>query len=150
MQSSFALREKLMQLLAADTATLAQAADNNLVALIMAPFTPAEGLAIGDLTFADFDGSTPIEVELGTQPEGIAPGTTDSIITISPPAGGWRWETTGLTNLPQTIYGFALVNNGSTVLFGSQAFSTPIDLNAINQVIQLDSVTFTLAANTLQ
>jgi len=142
MQSSRALRIKMMQLLAADAATLAQAADPNHVVLLMEPVTPSEGLVMADVTPADFTGSTPIEVELGAQGEGLDANTDDGIISILPPVGGWRWETTGTTNLPQTIYGFALTNEAETTLYGAEALETPIVLTGVNQVVQLPAVEF--------
>jgi len=149
MQTSLALREKAAQLLAADTATLAQAADNNVIALVMEPFTPSEGLAVGGLTLATFDGSTPILVGLGAQPEGLDPNTNDGLISLKPPAGGFRFETTGTTNLPQTIYGFALLNEAMDTLFASEALAAPITLTAVNQVINLENVQIRQLANSM-
>ena len=149
MQSSLALREKMAQLLAADAATLAPPADANIVVLIMEPFTPSETLDGSTLVPATFDGSAPLEAVLGTQAEGLDPSNSDAIITILPPAGGWRWETTGTTDLPQTIYGFALFNDDSTVYYGSENLPAPITLTAVNQVIQLPAVTFRQLAGSL-
>jgi len=149
MQATRALREKAAQLLAADTATLAQAADPNHLVLIAANFLPSENLVAGDLVPATFDGATPLEVELGVQLEGLDPATSDAIITIGPPAGGWRWETTGITNLPQTIYGYALMNEAETTLFGAATLTTPVVLTGINQVINLPAVTFRQLAGSL-
>jgi hypothetical protein len=149
MQATRALREKMAQLLAADTTTLAQAADANLIKLCTNNFTPSESSVYADMEFADFDGSNPIEVELGTQPEGLDPNNADALITLSPPAGGFRWETTGVTNLPQTITGFALVNNGETTLFACDRLPTPITLTAINQVVDLGALILRQLANSL-
>lgn len=146
---TLALREKAMQLLAADTATLAQAADANVIVLIKEPFTPGESLALGDLTPADFDGSTPLECGLGTQPEGQDPANTDALITLESPAGGWRWETTGVTNLPQTIYGYALMTDGLAALLGADTLPTPIDLTGVNQVVQLGALGFRQLAGSI-
>lgn len=150
MQSTRALREKMAQLLAADATTLAPAADANIVALVMAAFTPGEGMVVGDLTLATFDGSTPLAAGVGTQPEGLDPNTADAIITIKSPVGGWRWETTGVTNLPQTIFGYALLNDDGTVLLGADTLPDTITLTAVNQVIQLPDVSFREIAGCLQ
>jgi len=149
MQATRALREKMAQLLAADAATLAPAADGNMVVLIKAAFTPTEITALADLTLADFDGSTEIECGIGTQPEGLDPNNSDAIISILPPAGGFRFETTGVTNLPQTIYGFALLNNALTVLYGCEQLDTPVVLTGVNQVIELPNVNFRQLAGSL-
>ena len=149
MQTSLAIREKASQLLAADTATLAQAADNNVIALLMANFVPSESLAVGDVVLATFDGSTPILVGLGAQPEGLDPNTNDSIITLKPPVGGWRFETTGVTNLPQTIFGFVLLNKLLDTLLASASLPAPITLTAVNQVIELSDVHIRQLANSM-
>lgn len=146
---TLAIREKAMQLLAADTATLAQAADPNHVVLVKNEFTPGEGAVIGDLTLADFDGSAALECGLGTQPEGLDPANADALITFVPPAGGWRWETTGVTNLPQTIYGFALTNEAETTLFACARLPTPITLTAVNQVVSLGDLTLRQLAGSI-
>lgn len=149
MQSTLALREKANQLLAADAATLAPATDANTMCLVKSNFNPTEQITVDDLELADFDGSAPLEVETGTQPEGLDPVSSASVITLKPPAGGWRWETTGVTNLPQTIYGRALMNDDQTILFAVEKFTTPIILTASNQVINLAPATLTQAANSL-
>lgn len=133
MFATLALREAAAKLLAADTATLAPAVNANKMILIKAPFSPSEALKFADLVAADFDGSTPLLAGTGTQAEALDPLTNDAIIDILPPAGGFRWETTGITNLPQTIYGYALCDNGLTTVLCAAVFETPITLTAINQ-----------------
>lgn len=150
MFATLELREQMAKLLAADTATLAPAALANHVTLLKAPIAPGEGVTIADLTFADFDGSTPIDVTVGAQAEGLDPATSDAIITMSPPVGGFRWETTGVTNLPQTIYGYAMLNSTDGKLWATEALATPITLTASNQVIDLGNVNLREIAGCLQ
>ncbi len=133
---TLALREKAMKLLAADTATLAPAALANKMVLSKATFIASEATKFADLTLADFDGSTPIDCGTGTQPEGLNPGTNDAVIDLLSPAGGFRWETTGVTHLPQTIFGYALLNNAMDTVLASELFANPITLTAINQRVE--------------
>jgi len=149
MTPTLALREKAMQLLAADTATLAPAANANKMALVKVDFSPAESLVIGDLEFADFDGSTPLDLGLGAQAEGLNPGTTDAVIDLKVPAGGLRWETTGVTNLPQTIFGWALLDNAEAVLLATGIFSDPVTLTAVNERIDVTQAKITQQANSM-
>ncbi len=147
---TLAIREKAMQLLAADAASLAPADPNgNKMALVMAAFVPAESLVFADLTLATFDGSTPIVSGGGTQPEALQPSTNDSVIDLKPPAGGFRWETTGLTNLPQTIFGAVLLNNAADLLLASALFDTPITLTAVNQRVEFNEAEITQRADSL-
>jgi len=148
MQATRALREKMAQLLAADAATLAPATDANVIWLVQSAFTPSEASVIGDLTVADFDGGDPLEVTTGAQAEGLDPLTADAVITLSPPVGGFRWEVTGTTNLPQTIYGFALVTDAG-VLLACQTLPEPITLTAVNQFIDAGDLNLRQLANSL-
>lgn len=145
-----AVRLQLGELLAADDTTLAPAMSANKVALVKNAFTPDENAVIGDFDLADFDGSTPITGATGTQQVGISPSTGDQIITIKEVAGGWRWETTGVTNLPQTIYGAILMNNGGTTLLGMQLLDPPLTLSEAGQEVNLGSVKMTMALQPLE
>lgn len=138
------VRLQLGELLAADPTTLAPAGAANKIALIMAAFTPDEVLVVGDLTLATFDGSTPIAGATGTQQVGNDPATGQQIITNKEPLGGWRWETTGLTNLPQTIYGWALLDTALAVLLGVELLPTPVALTEIGQEINIGTAKLTV------
>lgn len=139
-----AVRKQLGELLAADATTLAPAADANTVALIKAAFVPDEAMVAADVTLADFDGSTPIAAAVGAQQAGIDPATGQQIITIKETAGGWRWETTGVTNLPQTIFGYGLFNDDQTVLLGLALLDSPLTLTEAGQEVNLGAVTMTM------
>lgn len=140
------IREQLGKLLAADPTTLAPVALANHIALVKAAFTPSETLLVADLTLADFTGSTPLSAGIGTQPEGLDPNTGEQIITIKAPAGGWRWETTALANLPQTIFGIVLMDNADAVLLGTALFANPETLTIVNQAIDLGNVELRILA----
>jgi hypothetical protein len=135
-----AIRLELGTLLAADVATLAPVAANK-IALIMAPFSLNENLAITDLTLATFATSTPIAGAAGAQAVGVDPATLDQVITIKVPAGGYRWVVTALTNLPQTIYGWALIDTAGATLIAVGQFPTPYLLQDVGQEIDLGNVT---------
>jgi hypothetical protein len=135
------LRLALGTTLAADPTTLAPAGAGNKIALIKAPFTPAETLQAADLTLADFVTSTPLLAAIGPQQVGIDPATGQQRITIIEPLGGWRWQTTALTNLPQTIYGFALFDNTLATLLAVALLPAPTLLNIIGDEINLDKLT---------
>jgi len=149
MTPTLSIFERGMVLLGSDTTTLAPAANALKVLLLKANFTPDPGLVIGDLVEADFDGYAAILAALAALPESLDPATGDSLLTVGPPAGGFRWETTGLTNLPETIFGFALTNNGKTTLYGCELLTPPIILNGINQSIALDPIGFRLLAGSI-
>lgn len=143
------VRLQLGELLAADDTTLAPATDANKVALIASPFTPSENLVIGDLTLATFTGSTPLAGATGTQQVGVNPATGDQIITIKDPAGGYRWECSATPTAPETIYGFALMDNAGAVLLAVEAFDTPITISASGEEINLGTVKMTMVADPL-
>jgi len=143
------LRNKAMSLLAADTGTLAPAANAIYVALVMNNIAPSETIVFADVTMATFDGSTELAVELNAQPEGFDPATTDSVIDLKAPVGGFRWAVTGLTNLPQTIYGYVLLNHAKDTVWASQLLETPQTLNVVGDRIDLGDVSLTLPANSI-
>ena len=122
---TLAIREQAMKLLAADTTTLAQAANANVMALVMNNIAPSESIVLADLTLATFDGATPLAIGLGTQAEGLDPATSDALIDFKNPVGGFRWETTGITNLPQTIYAYAVLNAALDTVLASAPASGP-------------------------
>jgi len=149
MQTTAALRQAAALALAAQAATLAPAADANVIALVINEFSPSEAMVLAGLDLATFDGSTPIEGVTGTQPTGIDGNTGDVLIYISPPAGGYRWETTGTTNLPQTVYGYALLSNDLGTLLAAARLETPVELTAVNQPVELGAVTIRQIAGSM-
>src|SRR6266404_3262845 len=102
---------------ASDTTALANILNADVpghVVLFKAPFTPMPDLdpVAMLLTQADFDGyvANGISSATGTQNTALDPLTSDYLLQLKLPVGGFRWETTGTTNLPQTIYGFGVFN----------------------------------------
>lgn len=139
------VRLQLGDLLAADTTTLAPASANKIV-LIMAAFALNENLILGDLVLATFTGSTAIAGSTGAQLVGLDPVTGAQVIEIKAPVGGYRWITGNAVNLPQTIYGFALVDNAAAVLLAAAALPQPITLQEAGQFISVDPVYMTLVS----
>jgi hypothetical protein len=142
MLPTLALRQEITTLLAADATTLAPAASANKIALILAPFTLNENTTLASLTLGSSGGLGPLAGATGTQPSGQNPTNLQQEILISPPAGGYKWTTSGAT-YPTTIYGYALTNNAGTVLLALAALPAPITLTADGQIIDIDPVYIT-------
>lgn len=142
------LLSAMAALLAADPATLAEVAKVG-VKLVKAAFVPGIGLVAGDLTYADFDGSGALAVSSATADVFTDPATGEVIIQLKEPAGGWHWVTTGVTNLPQTIYGAALRNSTGADLWGSVLLDNPVVLSAAGQGIDLAQVRFRVSNGAL-
>lgn len=137
-----AVRLQLGNLLAADPTTLAPASHANEIALIIAPFTPNENLAIGDLTLANSNGLSPIPLAVGTQPDGVNPVTGQQQINLPAAAApGLLWTTTGSFPPTITVYGYALVTNGAAELLAVQSIPSPISFDAPGQILDLDPAT---------
>lgn len=136
-----AIRLALGEALAADDTSLAPATDANKIALIAADFVLDESLVIGDLTLATFNGSTPLAGATGTQLAGIDPLTGEQIITIKEPAGGYRWECAVAPGAPETIYGFALIDNAGTGLLAVELLPEPITIAAVGDQIDIGNAT---------
>jgi hypothetical protein len=135
--------DRIPTLLAADATTLNPGAGDELeMVLLMADFAPSPATVVGDLTIATFDGHAPLSAAAGAPFVAKDPLTNEWIITPREAAGGWRWETTGVTNLPQTIYGAALLSDDQATLFGLEHFDTPITLTAADQEVNLGTEQF--------
>jgi hypothetical protein len=137
---TFAVREQLGNLLAADATTLAPAMTANKIALVNQAFTPNENLTIAGLSFATFTGSTPIAGAAGAQGVGLDPATGDQVVTILAPAGGWRWTCTTAPTTAETIYGYALTNNAGTTLLGTELLPQPITISEVGDLVDLGAV----------
>lgn len=131
-----------------DTGGLAEAAFL-LVTLIVAPFVPAAGLVVADLTVADFDGSDPLANTSATIQLFKDPQTGENILQVPEPAGGWHWQVTGGTSLPQTVYGYMLTDSTGAALLGTALLDTPVTLTATGQGLDIDQIRFRLSAQAL-
>lgn len=136
-----ALRNQIANLLANDPDSLAPEEDAMKVALVQTPFAANEDIVVGELDLADFDGSTPKLVVVGGQGNGTDPLTGDSVIQLLPPAGGFRFQTTGATNLPQTIHGFIVTNEAGNTIWACDLLPEPVTLTAGGQEISLGDLT---------
>lgn len=140
------VRLQLGALLAADATTLAPVTNANKIALIAAPFSLVETIPLASLTLATFTGATPKAGETGPQEVGLDPVTGMQVIQISPPVGGYRWITGDTVNLPQTIYGFCLLDSTLAILLAIAQLPVPITLTAAGQFIEIDPVNLTIVS----
>jgi len=131
-----AVRLQLGELLAADTTTLAPVAANK-IALIAAPFTPDQDLTVGDLTLATFTGSAPKAGVAGAQTVGNDPVTQEQMVNIIPPAGGYIFICTVAPASPETIYGFALIDDAGTGLLAVETLNEPVTISDVNDQVDL-------------
>lgn len=139
---------ELQTLLATDTGTLAAVTAMH-VHLIKAPFTPGAATDFTTLTEADFAGYAFLAAGTGTQQTFRDPVTSELIVQVKEPAGGWHWAATGAGNLPQTIYGFVITNNADTVTYGSQLLDPPVTMQASGDGVDVDQVRFAFALEPL-
>lgn len=144
---SAAMIDRIPTLLAADDSSLGPAAGPCKVILIDENFTPTNDTVVGDLHECTNSGLGPITCTAGDQQAGIDPVTSEQKVDMIPPIGGWRWEQADGAGLPVTIYGFALVNNAKSTLWGVEKLATPIQIDAVHQTIEIPSVSFRLDAS---
>lgn len=134
------IRLSVGTLVAGDTNALNQPTLLNTMRLAAAPFVPSDTLIPASLTEASFTGYAAINQPAGAALTGVDPITLQQKITIPDPAGGYRWATTGLTGLPQTIYGYYLTNSTNGKVWGSALLPTPITLQDVGQIIDLGTI----------
>jgi len=148
MQPTNTILLSLAELVAGDVANLAAAAVKH-VHLIKDPWTPANDTDFTTLVAADFDGYTELNAAAGAQQAFTDPLTGERIVQLIEPLGGWHWEVSGVTNLPQTIYGYAVTDLADTDTFGSALLDTPITLLGVGEAVDLPNVRLTFVNSPL-
>jgi hypothetical protein len=136
-----ALLDQIAKLIAADATTLGSATALKLH-LAMANFTPSPALLLAGLTEATFAGYAAINLVTGTQLEYVDGVSGLRTVELKAPAGGLNFTVTGAANLPQTIYGYYVTDNGVTVLYGSALFPSPINLTVVGQGFDVPPLRF--------
>jgi len=96
------LEVTVRELLAADPAMLAQAADAPMITLIAAPFTEGPNVEYADITPATFNGSTPKDATVGAQQAFFNPVLGVDVVQLNEPVGGWTWECAVAPAAPET------------------------------------------------
>lgn len=105
-------------LLAADATTLAPAANANQVHLIINPINP-ETYIFNAADEATFTGGAAKNVGLGAQTVFRDPVTSDWIVILKEPVGGWTWVCTVTPGAPETAYAVCVTDNAGTTTLGS-------------------------------
>jgi len=139
-----ALVNRLGILLGADTVSLAEPTTFVKVHLAKEAFTPSLALDVADLTEADFTGYAAKAASDAATQVFFDPETSEQIMQVKEPAGGWHWVTGGGFVGPQTIYGYYLTDTAGTTLWASELLETPVVLNTAGQGVDVDQVRVTL------
>jgi len=142
MQPTLEVFNRLSILLSQDTGTLAPAANPPKLHLSKSSFLPNQDAVPADFTEADFGGYAAIAGIVGNQNVGIDPLTNERLTEMKVPAGGWRFFCNALTNTPQTIFGAYLMDNAGVNIYGSVLLPSPLVIDTIGQVVEIDAVTF--------
>lgn len=150
MVPSTAIYNKVLDLLAADTDTLAQAADALKVKLVVSNFTPSKTLDIDSVTLATFTGSTPKTVALDEQQVGYDPVSQRRFIQLIPPVGGWYWEASADIDPPQRVYGYIVTNNAGDELIGSDLLEESVLISAAEDSVEIPNIRLYLPADAFE
>lgn len=113
------------------------AGDEPKIMLFKNNLTPNRTTVFADLVEADFTGYARKACGAGAASGLKNPVTGCWEIRPKEPLGGFEFNTTGTGELPQTIYGYALVASDEDVIFAIGTFETPILLNEVLQVIDV-------------
>lgn len=151
---------KLLDMIAAaigaDTVTFAPSlAAASFLCAVKTPFTPGPTTTfVNGTDNADFDGFANKAIAAGVRTAAVDPLVGGRKVILDPPAGGFRWTTTGTTNLPQTIYGVALTLTTNTLttakVLGCMLLETPVTLTATGQTFEVPEVSFNLIPGGIQ
>lgn len=146
MTPSAALQLQIATLIAHDTTTLANATALH-IHLAIAAFVPTPQLDPTTLVEATFAGYAPIDPTAGNQLVYTDPVSGLITVELAAPAGGWHFQTTGTSNLPQTVYGWWVTDHTDAVLYGSGLLDTPVPLTLSGQGFDIPNPKFAFAAN---
>lgn len=139
MQISRVIFNAIADLLAADTELLAAATAMH-VHLVTNDFVPSLDVDIGDLTLADFTGSTPKNCGTGEQQVFNDPVTGDRLVQLLEPAGGFTWECTADPDPAQTVYGYVVTDTANAVVLGCDRLPVPVTISAAGQGITIGNI----------
>lgn len=130
---------RIAALLAADSVSFSSSPDGLHVRLFKSPITPTGSMDTATFAshFADFDGGNALAAEDGDANVAVDGGNGNNSVELVPPLGGFRWSVSGSDNLPQTIYGYVVMNTGETVVLFADLLPAPITLTGVGQVIEL-------------
>jgi len=111
------------------------------IQLIQSEFVPSAELTLADVTLADFDGSTPIAVPIAPQIQVVDSGTGRLGILLKEPVGGYKFICSGATNLPQTIYGWAVTDDAdSDHILWSELLPVPKVIASAGDFVELTAL----------
>jgi hypothetical protein len=130
----------MLELLAADTATLSPAADELHLHLVVNSIIPGRALVIGDLTLATFPGYASLVIPLGDQAVGFDPVRGEWFIGITEPEGGFRWQANAAVDPTQTAFAVALTDNTDADLYGAALLPTPVLVQSDGDVVEIGFV----------
>lgn len=143
MTPSQLLVDAMLDLLAADTATLSKAAlSENEIALVVSSFVPTRALELADLTLASFTGSAVKKVGDGDQLVAYDPLRGEWFIELEEIAGGWTWVCTAAPASAQTVYGAILTNGPGTDLYGAELLPAPVVIANVGDSVHFGSLRF--------
>jgi len=145
-----ALMDRVPILLAGDANSLSSATAMH-VHLVQDAISPGPTTDFTTLTECNFDGYAVLEPTVGDQDSYFDPVLNMRVVQLVEPAGGWKWETTGVTNLPQTAQAIVLTDTADTVTWGSQLLTSgPVVLTASGQAVIEGAIRFAIPSNALQ
>lgn len=128
--------DAIMAAIAATTILGSAAAAAKKVLLFQNNLDPDTTTLLADLTEADFDGYGQIDLK-----ESVAYDTVDALSgkrqVLVLEEDPLHWIVTGTANLPQTIYGYAVLNSAGTAIVGIERFAAPVTVTGVDQSIDV-------------
>ncbi len=82
--------------------------------------------------------------------QGVDPATGDRILSLRPPAGGFRFVVGDDTLTPHTVYGWVWVDNTKATVRAAALLDAPVTLDTIGQEVVIDNVEVIIPLNGLQ
>lgn len=145
MKATRVLLDRLAALLAGDPNTIAPASAGVKVHLIKTAFVPSESTAFADLTEATFVGGQAKSSGVGGQQSFRDTISGSRVVQLLEPSGGWHWQATAGTNLPEVIFGFAVTSDDNALTFGSGVLPRSVNIEEIGDAVDIPQLRFSFS-----
>jgi len=149
MLPSATFQDTAATLMAADTAWLAEATPFVSLHLAQNDFTPSINMSLTDFVECTFTGYAAKNAASAATQVFFDPATTQKVMQVQEPAGGWHFVCSGTPATPQQVTGYYLTDSGATKLIGFGRLDNPIASIMNGMAVDIDQVRFTLSLDAL-
>lgn len=135
-----AILESINNALATDTTLWGSIAPSAIMIPVINNFVPSVGLQPTDLTPATFTGGAAINIPIPPQVQILDNLSGRVGVLLNEPVGGFKWFCTVAPAAEEVVYGWAILDSGSTVVLFSDILPVPITIKEAGNFVEVPSV----------